>query len=177
MKAVAGVFGTSQQVDRALARLRDAGFGRGQVRVIAGDAGRAYGATPETGVEVPLGTVGGLGVGGVVGAAIGWVVDAAELLTAEIEELLLAGPLGAALDVLEPEVAAGAGIGALAGGLLGAHAGWSVVESAAQAYRARVARGDVVVLVEAADADAARSAEAVLRGAGAERVRSGLADE
>ena len=112
MKSVAGLFETWRQVDRAVAELGAAGFARRNVSVIAGDPTRAYESAPENGAEVPVGEAGGVGIGGLLGGVIGWLVDAAELAVAEIEVLLASGPLAGAVEVVDPSIVAGAGVGA-----------------------------------------------------------------
>jgi hypothetical protein len=175
MKAVAGLYTTWRGVDLALEELRTTGIDLGNVRVIAGDPDSAYAAAPETGAEVPVGTAGGLGIGGLVGGVVGGLVDSAELLAFEFEQLVLTGPLAAAIELVEPEVAVGAGVGALAGGLLGTHAGWAYAEDGARAYRATVAHGSMLLAVEVPNAEAARHTVEVLRRTGAQHIRVGMA--
>jgi hypothetical protein len=175
MKAVAGLYGTWRGVNLALEELRATGVDTGSVCVIAGDPDSAYAAAPETGAEVPVGTAGGLGIGGLVGGVVGWLVDAAELLAFEFEQLVLTGPLAAVTEAVEPEVAVGAGVGALAGGLLGTHAGWAFAEDEARAYRATVAHGSILLAVEVPNAEAVRRVVEVLRRTGAQHIRVGIA--
>jgi hypothetical protein len=175
MKSVAGLFETWRQVDRAVAELGAAGFARRNVSVIAGDPTRAYESAPENGAEVPVGEAGGVGIGGLLGGVIGWLVDAAELAVAEIEVLLASGPLAGAVEVVDPSIVAGAGVGAFAGGLLGAHAGWSFAEARARTYRAGVADGGIMITIGVSDRRMARSGRAILRRAGAVCITAGVA--
>lgn len=117
-----------------------------------------------------------------MGAAIGWLADTWALALLEVEFVAIevavaAGPLAGLAGVLGPLPAFGAGVGAVAGGLLGIHAGWTFVEDAAREYRLRAERGEVVVLVRVSDGTSARYASRIFRRLGAHRVRSGLADE
>lgn len=165
------------RVERALAELRSVGFGSGAVRVVD-DPEQAYVQTPESGAEILAGQVGGLTIGGLVGAAAGWVADAVELAAVEtVEALVTAGPLEPILDRVDPMVAAGAGVGALAGALLGVHAGWAILEDRARANRGAVERGGVMIRIRVADRARARLARSILRGLGATGIRCGVAVE
>jgi hypothetical protein len=175
--SIAGLLPTPREAASVAADLRAAGVPDGAVRAIAGDGPAAYRATPESGAEVPLGVVGGSGLGGLVGTAAGWLAEAG-VLAVEVEAAvavfhagLAGGPLVGAVAGLGPVAVALGGIGAAAGGLLGLHAGWWGVEQAARTYRRRVQAGDVLVRVDAPTAGAARLAAEALRRHGAGALR------
>lgn len=145
--------------------------------VITEDAEEAYYTTPQMGTEVVVGTAGGTGAGGIVGAMTGWIGETVGLITLDAELVLAtaASPVLLALDtVLTSTATLGAGAGFVSGGLLGAHAGWRQVETAATAFRRGVAEGGSMLLVRVRNRTAARKIARHLRGCGAARVQVGM---
>lgn len=170
MRSVAGIYSTWRALDDAVEELSDEQLG--PLRIIYDEPEAAYAAVPETGVEIVIGSTAGLGVGAVVGGAMGWFVKTANLVAIRVEELML-DPLGELLYSGEPEIVMGAAVGALAGGLLGAHAGLRYAEAEACIYRDRIADGAFLLTLEL-PTPSARHAAAVLRRTGAEHVRIGI---
>jgi hypothetical protein len=176
VKPVAAVLDSWRDTDSVLALLREAGIGSERVRFIAGDARTAFAMAPERPVEVVAGTAGGAGVGTAIGGLMGWLADLIEVGALEIDEIVAAGPAAGLVELVDPMVIAGIGLGGVVGGLLGTHAGWSFAEGAAQHYRKEVADGRVMVIVQALNVQEARLAARVLREAHATHVRVGLAE-
>ena len=172
MRVVAGLFDTAERAEQARSALRLAGLSPEQVR----NPRAAYTAVPETGLEVPAGSFGGMAVGSLVGAAVGWLADVLELvsLNARAEAAVTTGLLAGASELLGASTAAGLGVGALAGGLLGTYAGWRFMREVAQAYAHRVATGAVMLVVAVPDGVSVRSVRSLLRAAGARYLRSGF---
>ena len=91
----------------------------------------------------------GVGVGGSIGTAVGATVAAIAAVGTSLVipglNLIVAGPIVAAL--------AGGGAGAIAGGLVGGLVGLGIPEQDAQVYNKALQLGGVVMSVEVADAD------------------------
>jgi hypothetical protein len=91
------------------------------------------------------------GIGAAVGGVGGLLLSLAGLAVPGIGPVLAAGPIIAALG--------GAGLGAAAGGLIGALAEKGVPEEMAAHYMEGVRRGDVLIIVQASGERADRAAE------------------
>jgi len=83
-------------------------------------------------------------------------------------------PAAAALGIAGTTAAVGAGVGAVAGGLVGVLADWGFSEAEVREYEARVGKGDILLTVEVPD-EAAGRAEEILRRNSADHVRSSAA--
>lgn len=171
MKTVAGLFRTQSQAETAIEQLQRAGFDPDRVGFVAsptsaGDLARA------TRTDVPASAAGGGTLGAILGGAAGWLVGIGALSIPGIGPVLAAGPLAAALGVAGTTAAVGAGVGLVAGGLLGVLTGWGFSAAEAREYEARVSQGDILLTVEVAD-EAAGQAESILRQHGGDRVGSG----
>lgn len=153
MRAV-GVFNRPNDLEAALAELRDVSFPMNQVSVIGRDAERRLVTDNKAQEITTAGAIAGGAVGGVVGLLIGLGTLAA---------IPGVGPvafLGAAATALATTLTTGM-LGATAGGLLGALIGYGIPEDQATVYRDRIHQGDYFVMVEGSEADV-RQAEAVL---------------
>jgi CBS domain-containing protein len=173
-KMIAGIFPDRHLAQRALEDLRVAGLDPQRVSVITRDPARAREAAHETGGEVTTGTAAGFGMGALLGGAAGWLVGVGALAIPGIGPVVAAGPLAAALGVTGATAAVGAGAGATAGGLVGALTGWGFAENEAREYESRVTRGDIFLVAEVTG-ELTDRAENILKGDGADEVRSSLA--
>jgi hypothetical protein len=176
MPVVAALFDSAEPAEQARIGLLLAGVAPERVRTVARNPRAAYAAVPETGLEVPAGTLSGMAVGSLVGAAIGWLADVLELvsLSAAAEAALTTGLLAGVSERAGTPTAAGLGVGALAGGLLGIHAGGLFMREAARAYAHQVAIGAVMLVVAVPDRVSQASVRAHLRASGARTLRSGM---
>jgi hypothetical protein len=172
VRVVAGLFSTPERADQALLALRLAGLSAERVR----SPRVAYIGVPESGLEVPAGMLGGLAVGSLVGAALGSLADMLEWvsLSAASEAAVTTGLLAGLSERVGAPAAAGLGVGALAGSLLGIHAACLFMGELARAYAHQVASGAVMLVVAVPDGVSHAWVRALLRGCGARQLRSGF---
>jgi hypothetical protein len=157
MKTVAGLFKSEREADLAIKELERAGFNENNYGVIAPNTvvqrvDRAQDQREGTiQTDHKLGTAGGAAVGGLTGLLAGLTA----LAVPGVGPILAAGM-----------IAASAGFGATAGGLLGSLTSASINEEEAQTYAEGVKRGGILVIVQADDRRAVE-AQNILRQAGA----------
>ena len=155
-KTVVGVFDNIRDAKSAVSALENAGFSRDDISVIANkNATAAYDTADETpGNDVKTDKASSVasdaGIGAALGGVGGLLWSFAALAIPGVGPVLALGPLAAALG--------GAGIGAVAGGIIGALTESGIPESEAQNYAEVVRRGQVLVSVrtDSARADRAR---------------------
>ena len=176
MKLVAGVVNTWRDAERAIVVLHEAGFHSERVRLIVGDPRKAFDSARREEWRWWRERQEGAGIGSVIGGVMGWVADAVELGALEIEEIIASGPVAALVDVVDPMIIAGIGIGGIVGGLLGTHAGWSFAEGEAKTYSMAVTDGGVMLVVQSDGADEVQRAVNALRDAHAQHIHIGMAD-
>ena len=162
---VIGVFVESDNAEEGLVALRDAGFSKDDLSLVfshsdAAEEVRSQAASERGGDS----TVGGVVVGGVTGGVISGLIGAGLLAIPGAGPFLAAGWLVSA--------AGGAGVGAAAGGWLGAITRIGVPEDVAKRYEAEMAEGAWLVMALAYQGDEEEQAQSLLRDAGARRVDS-----
>lgn len=156
------LFPTVDQAEQAVLLLKENDFSRESINILAHeDAVKSlmHDRRPETTKEsATAGAVGGSAVGGLIGLVAG----ASTAVVMGLGTVLTGGALAVALGI----TAAGAGIGASYGGLLGALMGWGVSEGDVQHFVEGVRDGSILVAVET---DRARNDDALrfMREAGA----------
>ncbi len=163
MRTVVALFDRFEDAQMAVQALRDAGFNRTNINLIARDATGEYGrflkTTPgatdqgtavDEGTAVGEGTAAGAGIGAVLGGLGGFLLGLGALAIPGIGPVIAAGPIVAGL--------AGAGVGAVTGGLIGALVGLGIPEEHANYYAEGIRRGGTLVTISAPDerADEAR---------------------
>lgn len=154
-KTIVGFYERFGDADRAVQELNRNGFHREQISVVTrrlADHPATLGAPPEEAGEA---TSAGAAAGAAVGGAAGLIGSLAALSIPVIGPILAAGPLIATL--------AGAGMGAIAGGLIGALTEAGIPEQEAILYEAALRRGGTLVAVISPDALAERVAEILTR--------------
>ncbi len=172
-KTVVGLFDTVEEANSVVTDLANRGFKRNDISLVANNASGANGKdyttttaneTNQSGDGEPSGEAAGSGAvtGTMVGGGLGLLVGLGALLIPGIGPVIAAGPIATVLGM----TAAGAGIGAAAGGLIGAltHAG--VPEQDAQYYAEGVKRGGTLVMVASPD-DQAQEAYDIMQNHGA----------
>ena len=160
-RTAAATFDSRDQAERAVDRLRQAGFSNEQI----GWAMRHQDA-PEGTTDVSDDVAKGVGTGAVAGGALGAAGAAAAMaLIPGIGPFLAGGYLGTIL------IAAGGG--AAAGGLLGGLTGMGMDEAEAKHYDEQFRAGRVVVTVNAGDRYTA--AADILRDSGGQTFQPGAA--
>jgi hypothetical protein len=172
---VTGVFRSKVDADRAYDALIRRGYTDSQINVLMSDRTRTsyYPTTTTTGAgrkddkhEAGTLAVEGMGVGGAIGTAVGATLAAIAAIGTSLVipglNLVIAGPIVAAL--------AGGGAGALTGGLVGGLTGLGFTEENAEAYHAALREGGVVLGVIPRNSTEAAEIEKEFKGFNGENV-------
>jgi len=161
-KTVVGVFRKRSSADACYNALLDHGFSLADVNVMMSDKTRAsdYAWHEDQHKGTKAGTLGteGMGVGGAIGTAVGATIAAIAAVGTSLVipglNLIIAGPLLAAL--------AGGGAGALTGGIIGGLIGLGIPEQDAKVYNKALEEGGVVMIVAVRDSAHAKEAEDIM---------------
>ena len=151
-RTVAGVFDGPNHAETALNQLKAAGFSPEQVSVVAQDKGEAKEMAESTGMGA--GTATGAVTGGVLGGLGGFLLGISALAIPGIGPIVGSGILLSTL--------AGAGIGAAAGGLVGALTEHGIPEEDARGYEEHVRQGSILLTVHANSDEQAEEAHRIL---------------
>ncbi len=156
-KVVAGLFKEREDAIAAIDGLKDAGFDPNNVGVAMHDRTEQGELAEETGTKASTGAATGALGGGLLGGALGLLVGIGALAIPGIGPVLAGGALATAFGLGGGTAVAGAGIGAAAGGLLGALVGMGIPEAEARHFEEGFRAGGVLVTVNAGP----RAADAV----------------
>jgi hypothetical protein len=154
MPNVIGLFENFSEAQGAVERLSNAAFNRDRISLLGRDADHEQirQATNEPTNRVSKGA----GVGAVLGGAGALIAGMAGLMIPGIGALIAAGPIATALT----SALGGAGLGAAAGGVIGALTKMGVPEKDASLYENHLRQGMALVAVQAdSDDDADRAAD------------------
>lgn len=162
-RTVVAVFDDTDAAIAALNSLRDAAFTADQLSVVARDRATTREMTDNSELVSEEAGKGAI-VGTLLGGLAGWLVGLSALAIPGIGPVIGAGIIGTTL--------AGAGIGAAAGGLIGALGAYGIPEEDARGYEEEVRRGRVLLTVHAIDDEQAQEANAIFASAGGQRVQS-----
>ena len=155
---IVGTFEDHDAAERAIERLRDAGYDRDQIGFAGSDPDSTKTRmVEEHGNATGPGAAGGLVMGAAAGGAIGWLGLAA---IPAIGPFLAGGAIGSALI--------GAAAGGATGGILGGLLGLGIPRHEAEMHEEQVKQGRTLVSIQGVDM---ADAEAVLADAGAIDVR------
>jgi uncharacterized membrane protein len=158
---VIGSFDGMTSAERALQELKDAGFSRDQISLVArsdSTVSTVDGHTTTRDAEIGAGGI------GVLGGVAGWLLGISALAIPGIGPVVGLGILWTTL--------AGVGIGAVAGGLSGALIGHGVDEDQAREYERHVRQGRTLVTVHTANQEQQEQARKILDNAGGTDVRT-----
>lgn len=142
-KPVAGLFREGAAADRAYRALLNMDYSRDDISVVMTDEARSRYFPADTPLDASSETTGhtkaveGAAVMGSAGAVLGAVAAIGVSVVAP----------GAGFVIIGPLAAAGAGLGATAGGLLGALLGSSVPQDDIHRYEQRVREGEILIRV------------------------------
>jgi uncharacterized protein (TIGR02271 family) len=139
---VVGLFKNQVDAERAIERLKQAGFTENQIGVAMRDRSQQKELMEGTGTQAAEGAATGAISGGVLGGVIGLLAGVGALAIPGIGPIIAGGALASTL--------AGAGIGAAAGGLLGALMGMGIPEEDARHFDEGFKAGGTLVTVNAA---------------------------
>lgn len=159
-KTVVGYFDNFRQAENAVDELTRDGFRREDISIIANQEARrsttrVSGSDKAGESDAGTGAAVGATTGAVVGGAAGLIASLAGLTIPVVGPILAAGPIVAMLS--------GAGVGAVAGGLIGALVNLGVPEEEARVYEEAVKRGGTLVTLKAEDARAQAAADIMNR--------------
>jgi hypothetical protein len=163
-KLVTGLFKNRIAAEAAVDAIMKRGYSRDDISVLMSDATR----NKEFAVQTRTHAADGAGIGGAVGGAVGAVLAAIAAVGSTLIlpgiNLVIAGPIVAAL--------AGAGAGGAAGGVIGALIGAGIPEYRAKVYEAGLRGGGILLGVEAKTDEEVDKLEELLDSIGAEHIRA-----
>lgn len=160
-KTVVGIFDDMNSAESAVRELQGSGISRDDISIVANQnvqsaTGASYGGAADTTPAEGVGHVAAdAGIGAALGGVGGLLLSFVGLAIPGVGPVLAMGPLVAALG--------GAGIGAVAGGVIGALTETGVPEEEAQYYAEGVRRGQVLVTVHTDEARAESAREVLDR--------------
>jgi hypothetical protein len=161
-KAVIGIVETRAQAESVVQAVRATNIRSEDISVLLPDTQGTKDFAHEQNTKAPEGAAVGAGAGGVLGGTLGLLAGIGALAIPGFGPLIAAGPVLAALS--------GAAAGAAVGGLSGALVGLGIPEIEAKAYEGKVKGGNILIAIHTEDREAQRSAEKVLKDAGAKDV-------
>jgi hypothetical protein len=163
-KLVTGLFKNRVAAEAAVDAIIKRGYTREDISVLMSDATHSK----EFALQTRTHAADGAGIGGAVGGAVGAVLAAIAAVGTTIFlpgiNLLIAGPIAAAL--------AGAGAGGATGGVIGALIGAGIPEYRAKVYDAELRGGGILIGVEAKSDEEVENLEKLLEDVGGEHVRT-----
>lgn len=159
---VYGVYSDRKDVERAVDRLREAGFSNSDISVVFPERDLSKEFALEKNTKAPEGALAGGSTGLVIGGALGWLAGIGTLAIPGIGPLLAAGPIVAAI--------AGAGVGSAIGGIAGALIGLGVPEIEAKRYEEEIKRGRILISIHCETVRMAQTGRKVLENSGAKEV-------
>lgn len=165
MTAVFCLASSETQAVNIVTRLRQSGFGSGDISVLLPDRAGTRDFAHEQHTKAPEGAVTGVGAGGVLGGALGWLVGIGALAIPGLGPFIAAGPIMAALS--------GAAVGAAVGGVTGALIGMGVPEFEAKLYEGKLREGKILISVHADDSDEVSRAKSIFEDEGGSDVKTG----
>lgn len=157
-KAVFCIANSETQAERMVAGLKRHGFRESDISVLFPDKTGTTDFAHEHHTKAPEGAVAGASALGVVGGCVGWLAGAGALMIPGIGPFIAAGPLIAALS----GIAVGAGVGGIAGALVG----MGIPEFVARRYAGKIQAGNILLSVHADNATQARKAKKIFSDAG-----------
>lgn len=163
-KVVMGIVENRTDAEVVMFNLRNAGIRTDDVSVLFPDKRGTHDFAHQHSTKAPEGAIAGVGAGGVLGGTLGLLVGVGALALPGVGPLIAAGPLMAALS--------GAAAGAAVGGLTGALVGFGIPEIEAKHYEGKIKGGNILIAVHAETSDVRKTAEGVLKRAGAHDISS-----
>lgn len=165
------LFGLAKSGDQAVSivdQLKVAGFADNDISVVFPGLTAPRHLAHEQHTKAPEGAAVGAATGIVLGGAFGWLMAVGILAIPGLGPLLVAGPIIAAL--------AGAGGGAVVGGVVGTAIGMKRPEFEALQYQAKMEGGNILISVLTADATERNHVKAILANAGSVTAAEAIVD-
>jgi hypothetical protein len=163
-KLITGLFKNRLAAEAAADAIMKRGYTRDDISVLMSDATKSKEFALQSRTHAADGAGVGGALGGVVGAALATIVAVGSTLVLPGLNLVIAGPIVAAL--------AGAGAGAATGGVIGALIGAGIPEYRAKVYESGILGGGILLGVEAKSDEDADKLEELLDALGGEHVRA-----
>jgi len=163
-KLVTGLFKNRLAAEAAVDAIMKRGYTRDDISVMMSDATQSKEFALQTRTHAADGAGIGGAVGGVVGAVLAAIVAVGSTILLPGINLVIAGPIAAAL--------AGAGAGGATGGVIGALIGAGIPEYRAKVYEAGLRSGGILLGVEAKSDEEVDKLEELLEAIGGEHVKT-----
>ena len=163
-KLITGLFKNRVAAEAAVDAIMKRGYTRDDISVLMSDATRNKEFALQARTHAADGAGLGGALGGVVGAVLAAIVAVGSTIVLPGLNLVIAGPIAAAL--------AGAGAGAATGGVIGALIGAGIPEYRAKVYEAGLLGGGILLGVEAKTDDEVDKVEELLEALGGKYVRT-----
>jgi hypothetical protein len=163
-KLVTGLFKSKIAAEAAVDAILKRGFSRDDISVLMSDDTHSKNFALQSRTHAADGLGIGAAAGGTVGAVLAAIAAVGSTLFLPGLNLVIAGPIAAAL--------AGLGAGGAAGGLIGALIGAGIPEYRAKVYEAGIRGGGILIGVEARSDEEAKTLEELLEELGADNVRA-----
>lgn len=162
--AAFGIYRTREDAERGVDALLSNGFRTEDISVLVplNTGTKDFALEKET--KAPEGVAAGAGVGAAIGGTFGLLAGLGSIAIPDLSQLLIAGPLVAAL--------AGAGGGGFVGGFIGGMVGMSMPEYVAKRYQGMVREGGILVSTHCDDSKWLGRAKDVLKDSGAKDISS-----
>lgn len=161
---VTGLFKNRVAAEAAVDAIMKRGYTRDDISVLMSDATRSKEFALQSRTHAADGAGVGGALGGVVGAVLAAIVAVGSTIVLPGLNLVIAGPIAAAL--------AGAGAGAATGGVIGALIGAGIPEYRAKVYESGLRSGGILLGVEAKSDEEVDQLEDLLEALGGEHVRT-----
>lgn len=162
--SVFGIFPNDIELERAIEKLRIAGFRSTDISILLPDNPGVREFAHQKGSKAPEGATAGAGSGAIIGGALGWLAGVGALAIPGLGPFIAAGPIMGLLG--------GMGIGGAVGGLTGSLIGLGIPEYEAKRYEGRIRTGGLLVSVHCDNSDWADTAKTILVQTGGEDVAS-----
>lgn len=147
-------------------QLKLAGFANDDICALLPDKTGLKDFGYERHTKAPEGALTGGCIGGVIGAALAWLAWLGAVPIHALDPLVNAGPAMASL--------AGAAVGTLGGGVLGASVGLSLSEYEVRRFRGKLHGDNILISVHCPNARAVRWAKHIFHNGGATDIGAGL---
>jgi uncharacterized membrane protein len=152
MKTTIGVFKTHATAEKGLQELRNSNIHESNLSYLYKNTDGDV-QDGQSGSKVASSTGVGVTTGAVLGGIAGIII--ANGIIPGLGSLIVAGPLAEALGIVTATVVAGAGVGAAAGGLIGALTQFGVSTDDVHLYEEHVLKGGVLVIARSEHGDVA----------------------
>jgi hypothetical protein len=163
-KSVFGIYLTGNEMESAVAALRDAGFSNSDISVLVPENQGSKELVTDKATKAPEGAAVGVSSGAAVGGALGWLVGVGALAIPGIGPVIAAGPIVTTL--------AGIGVGGALGGFAGVLVGVGIPEYEAKRYEGIILKGGILVAVRCETSEEIKRAKGLMEVTGAEDVAS-----